>query len=451
MRRLTRIVLTTIAAALLAATLMPMQAFAAAHPKKSDIYVLSADGTNKTPISSSMPSGMSYNESSGTLTLTNYKGNGICVYGPEGVESTLKIVLVGTSTVTNNHTTETSSSNCLSFCDMSGWGATNLEITSTKGGTLNVVGDVNYADYYGSACCMFVGGSLTISGNAVVNVKGNWHSTDTYSLLVGIETFDTIAVRDTAKLSVKLGADCAVRVYGLSVTLSGESTLFDVSTNQAVTIDLSGAPGDEVFGVEGDGASSPFSFTKTPSVTFKAASPFAYWEPSIDGTISTAPAVKDYLMTKSGQTFTYKPHKGVVIYRMYNTRTSEHLYTTRIAEYNSCGIGNYADWRQEGAAWQAPSAGASGAKPVYRLYNLKSGDHHYTTAVGERDVLLASGDWRDEGTAFWSGGDVAVYRMYNGRLKRGQHHYSTSAGERDVLVADYGWRDEGIGFYAVSK
>ena len=146
----------------------------------------------------------------------------------------------------------------------------------------------------------------------------------------------------------------------------------------------------------------------------------------------------------------------VPIYRMYNTKTSEHLYTTRAGEYNACGSGNYADWRQEGVAWKAPSRDSAGARPVYRLYNLKSGDHHYTTSTGERSKLLASGQWRDEGIAFYSADKaspniIPVYRVYNGRLKRGQHHYTTSAVERDALVNSHGWRDEGVGFYGYKR
>lgn len=142
---------------------------------------------------------------------------------------------------------------------------------------------------------------------------------------------------------------------------------------------------------------------------------------------------------------------GVPIYRMYNRRTSEHLYTKSYSEYSSCGYGAYADWRAEGVAWMAPSPGSEGARPVWRLYNWRSGDHHYTTSAGEKAKLLASGDWRDEGTAFWSGGSINVYRVYNGRLRRGQHHYTTSAGERDSLVANAGWRDEGVGFRCLGK
>ena len=141
----------------------------------------------------------------------------------------------------------------------------------------------------------------------------------------------------------------------------------------------------------------------------------------------------------------------VPIYRMYNRKTSEHLYTKSYSEYNSCGKGYYSDWRAEGVAWEAPAPGTYGSVPVYRLYNRISGDHHYTTSKGEKSRLIASGDWRDEGVAFYSGGFVAVYRVYNGRLLRGQHHYTTSASERSSLVSSSGWRDEGIGFYCVRK
>lgn len=139
----------------------------------------------------------------------------------------------------------------------------------------------------------------------------------------------------------------------------------------------------------------------------------------------------------------------VPIYRMYNTRTSEHLYTRSKTEYLSCGRGAYFDWRQEGIAWEAPS---TPSVPVYRLYNARSGDHHYTTSTGERDLLVARHGWRSEGVAFYSArkgetGAIPLYRLYNPGLRRGQHHYTANAAERDLLVARHGWRSEGIGWY----
>ena len=141
----------------------------------------------------------------------------------------------------------------------------------------------------------------------------------------------------------------------------------------------------------------------------------------------------------------------VRVYRMYNAVTSEHLYTTSLAEYSMCGSGPYRDWRAEGVAWRAP---ADRGTPVMRLYNVRSGDHHYTTSAVERDALVALGDWRAEGVAFLSAtasdeGSYPIWRVYNGRLRRGQHHYTRAAGERDALVASHGWRAEGLGFRGV--
>ncbi len=143
--------------------------------------------------------------------------------------------------------------------------------------------------------------------------------------------------------------------------------------------------------------------------------------------------------------------KRVAIYRMYNEVTSEHLYTTSKAEYDSCGAGAYADWKQEGVGWVAPPRDAKGAKPVYRLYNEGLGDHHYTASEGEKKDLVEKQGWNDEGIAFYTAekgtAPVSLYRLYNGSLPRGQHHYTASAGERDWLVANAGWKYEGVAFY----
>ncbi len=166
---------------------------------------------------------------------------------------------------------------------------------------------------------------------------------------------------------------------------------------------------------------------------------------SVEVRMSSTQGLSEVLLVSRGKRW------GVSVYRMYNTKTSEHLYTTSVTEYGLCGKGAYADWRAEGVAWQAPEAGASGSKPVYRLFNRISGDHHYTTSTGERASLLASGDWRNEGVAFLSGGSIPIHRLYNGRLWRGQHHYTTNVAERDMLTRGYGWRSEGVGFYAIAK
>ena len=131
----------------------------------------------------------------------------------------------------------------------------------------------------------------------------------------------------------------------------------------------------------------------------------------------------------------------------------EDTFIQSVTMDDSCGSGGYKDWKAEGVAWYAPTGSS---KPVYRLYNTKSGDHHYTTSAVEKAKLLESGQWRDEGVAFYSATNkdtntIKIYRVYNGRLKRSQHYYTKNAVERDSLVENSGWRDEGIGFYGYSS
>ena len=140
----------------------------------------------------------------------------------------------------------------------------------------------------------------------------------------------------------------------------------------------------------------------------------------------------------------------VPIYRMYNTVSSEHLYTTSEAEYASCGKGAYKDWRAEGVEWLAPAKGQEGARPVRRLYNKGLGDHHYA-AEGEAKLLVEKHGWVDEGVAFYTMDEgvapLGLHRLYNPGLTRGQHHYTASDGEAKALVSQHGWVDEGMAFW----
>ncbi len=47
---------------------------------------------------------------------------------------------------------------------------------------------------------------------------------------------------------------------------------------------------------------------------------------------------------------------------------------------------------------------------------------------------------------FYSGGNVAIYRVYNPRL-RGLHHWTTDTNEYSILPSN-SWHQEGIKFYA---
>ena len=160
----------------------------------------------------------------------------------------------------------------------------------------------------------------------------------------------------------------------------------------------------------------------------------------------------------------------IPIYRMYNTKTSEHLWTKSKAEYNACGSGNYRDWRQEGVAWYSPSLKApsdifSGTQGdyvyVWRLYDRgRTGDHIYLVAGPEMSDYLSDGWVVDKGAGFWTlrkGATISgkttipIYRAYNYRLGRGKHHYTPSTVEYDKICKNNGWKPEGTKFYVIKK
>lgn len=131
----------------------------------------------------------------------------------------------------------------------------------------------------------------------------------------------------------------------------------------------------------------------------------------------------------------------VPVYRLYNRFNGDHHYTTAAGERDELvKIG----WTYEGEAWTSPNTSSTS---VYRLYNGNSGDHHYTTDANERDELVKIG-WTYEGVAWYSApsSGAPLYRLYNQWLTVGTHHYTASANERDEL-AKLGWQYEGVAWY----
>ena len=131
------------------------------------------------------------------------------------------------------------------------------------------------------------------------------------------------------------------------------------------------------------------------------------------------------------------------MYRLYNPNSGEHFYTSNVGERNNLiSLG----WNDEGIGWYAPIRSNT---PVYRLYNRNGGEHHYTTNAGERDSLVALG-WEDEGIGWYSDDSqrIPLYRQYNPNAFANNHNYTTSLQENNDLVA-LGWRAEAIGWYGV--
>lgn len=135
----------------------------------------------------------------------------------------------------------------------------------------------------------------------------------------------------------------------------------------------------------------------------------------------------------------------VSMYRLYNINTGEHFYTSSLTEKDALVT---VGWSYEGIGWTAPSTGA----PVYRLFNPNSDDHHYTMSGSETDFLVSIG-WTNEGIAWYSSTEatnqVPLYRLFNPNEKTATHHYTLNLNEKSNLQA-LGWKDEGIGWYGIN-
>ena len=95
----------------------------------------------------------------------------------------------------------------------------------------------------------------------------------------------------------------------------------------------------------------------------------------------------------------------VPVYRLYNMITSEHLFTTSKGEYDnwvSIGKKNKDVWIGEGIDWFAPKTySSSTSAKVYRLYNAALGamgrsSHYYTSDTSEINNLVKNHGWKKE-------------------------------------------------------
>lgn len=142
--------------------------------------------------------------------------------------------------------------------------------------------------------------------------------------------------------------------------------------------------------------------------------------------------------------------KEIIINRVYNPNTGEHLFTPSVFEESYLiDIG----WRGEGNAFFVPDpTGTDGninnGPSIQRLYNPNAGEHFYTASAYEASYLVSKGWRRDLVTIPTAKKGIPTYRLYNPNAKVGSHHYTTSAYERDSLVK-VGWKYEGVGFYVL--
>lgn len=165
---------------------------------------------------------------------------------------------------------------------------------------------------------------------------------------------------------------------------------------------------------------------------------------------------------KATQTVTYvykaeavaPPNKQVAVdvYRLYNKKSKEHLYTADVYEYKR--LPEVAkDWVREGVNFKAYKKSDSSTKPVYRVYNPKSGEHLNTVDSNEVKTLVRKG-WKNEGTAFYGpkSGGKPVYRLFNAKAGLGAHFMTADAYEKSILTkAPKEWKYEGVAWWQAVK
>jgi hypothetical protein len=135
-------------------------------------------------------------------------------------------------------------------------------------------------------------------------------------------------------------------------------------------------------------------------------------------------------------------------YRLYSPVTLEHLFTTDSNEYNVLGMSPA--WIQEGVASHMhlgpANVGGVDAVPYYRVYNLSTRAHHWTTDRNEYFTLrrftwvyVAEGV---DGYIFKTqvSGTTPWYRLLLPGF--GIHTWTADQNERDTLVNQRGWVEE---------
>jgi Repeat of unknown function (DUF5648) len=132
----------------------------------------------------------------------------------------------------------------------------------------------------------------------------------------------------------------------------------------------------------------------------------------------------------------------VALYRAVNTVNGYHLYSTNADEQHQ------RDFRQEGAAGYILGAQRDGTLPLYRM-SSRNGDYLLTTDTHEIRRMQRLG-YRNDGVIGYIAntqrpGTQPFYRMV--RPDGSGHFFTASAEEREQVLRTGGWRDEGVTGY----
>lgn len=137
------------------------------------------------------------------------------------------------------------------------------------------------------------------------------------------------------------------------------------------------------------------------------------------------------------------------VYRIYNKRTGTTLWTTSLGERNS--LLKYWGKRgvNEGVAFTIDASSTANADVVWRIYNKRTRKYFYTASVAARDQMLR----KTKGTVLDGGAFLAsaaangtpVYQLYARGTRT--YFYTADPGERLHLMKRHRYRDNGVAFY----
>ena len=414
--------------------LSPAQAFAGdPYPTPDEIWVNEmtlADVTNE---------GISYDESTGTLTLDGYDGANIHIIG-----------FFDTFTIDVKSDTvlrcDDESMDNAPLVAMSPNQST-LVITSSTGAELQLIATESEGNGVGAIGAW---GDIRIEGNVSVFCDVTSTAAECDWNVTGISSdFGNIIVDDEASVYVAIDAKDADRCAAFLTQHNNGYT--HIATTKPLYVNCSAAMNNGVYtcGVlcsDSDSVDNQALYiTNCPLVDFVANDAQAIL--GHGGAVSYSdPNLKHYTRsydaTRRSTTYTAEFNQ---MHRLYNQWTGEHHYTADADELSNCID---AGWTYEGIGWCAPLSG----DPVYRLYNpwAPGGDHHYTMDKDEYDHLVSVG-WSGEGIAWYSSTDklrINIYREYNPYEFAHNHNYTADFIEHQHLIS-VGWDDEGIGWYGV--
>jgi hypothetical protein len=92
----------------------------------------------------------------------------------------------------------------------------------------------------------------------------------------------------------------------------------------------------------------------------------------------------------------------IPVYRLANMYTNQHIFTTSLVEHDYA-IAHYAGWHTEGISFYAYQNSTAGTIPVYRLANTYTNEHIFTTSLVEHDYAIAHyAGWHTEGISFYA-------------------------------------------------